>query len=78
MKTTVPSRRSVQRIYFPNVDISGYMVGGQIGCDYQFAPNWVVGIEGAATGGRIGGSTVVPQPAAIPATVQRSRKRPTS
>ena len=49
-----------------NVDISGYMVGGQIGCDYQFAPNWVVGIEGAATGGRIGGSTVVPQPAAIP------------
>ena len=49
-----------------NVDISGYMVGGQIGCDYQFAPNWVVGIEGAATGGRIGGSTVVAQPAAIP------------
>jgi hypothetical protein len=24
------------------------MLGGQIGCDYQFAPTWVVGIEGAA------------------------------
>ena len=25
----------------------GVAVGGQIGCDYQFAPTWVVGIEGA-------------------------------
>ncbi len=25
------------------------MIGGQIGCDYQFAPAWVVGIEGAAS-----------------------------
>jgi outer membrane immunogenic protein len=48
------------------VNISGYMVGGQIGCDYQFASNWVVGIEGAATGGRIGGSAAVVQPLAIP------------
>jgi outer membrane immunogenic protein len=40
-----------------SVDVSGYMVGGQIGCDYQFAPTWVVGIEGAATGGNISKTT---------------------
>ena len=34
-----------------NLNINGYMLGGQIGCDYQFASNWVVGIEGAAVGG---------------------------
>ena len=26
-------------------------VGAQIGCDYQFASTWVVGVEGAAAGG---------------------------
>jgi outer membrane immunogenic protein len=25
---------------------SGTLGGGQIGCNYQFAPNWVIGIEG--------------------------------
>ena len=43
-------------------DISGYTLGAQIGCDYQFAPNqfapnWVLGIEGGAAGGNIGGTT---------------------
>jgi hypothetical protein len=42
--------------------ISGYMLGGQIGCDYQFSPHWVAGIEGAATGGNIHGSTGVATP----------------
>ena len=45
-----------------NLNISGYMLGGQIGCDYQFWSNWVAGIEGAASGGRIGGSTGVATP----------------
>jgi outer membrane immunogenic protein len=27
-------------------DSSGFVGGGQIGCDYQFAPAWVVGAEG--------------------------------
>ena len=27
-------------------DTSGFVAGGQIGCDYQFAPGWVVGAEG--------------------------------
>lgn len=40
-----------------NLDVSGYMLGGQFGCDYQFAPTWVVGIEGAATGGNISKTT---------------------
>src|SRR5881227_1548146 len=25
---------------------SGVLGGGQVGCNYQFAPNWVIGIEG--------------------------------
>jgi outer membrane immunogenic protein len=29
---------------------SGVVGGGQIGCDYQFAPAWVVGVEGRAAG----------------------------
>jgi outer membrane immunogenic protein len=32
---------------------SGAVIGGQVGCDYQFAPSWVVGIEGAASGATI-------------------------
>jgi len=49
-----------------NLNISGYLLGGQFGCDYQFAPNWVAGIEGAAAGGNIGGSIGVAQPFGIP------------
>jgi outer membrane immunogenic protein len=45
-----------------NLDVSGYMLGGQIGCDYQFASNWVLGIEGAASGGDIGGKTTFATP----------------
>src|SRR3974390_130022 len=48
-----------------NQNVSGYMLGGQIGCDYQFAPSWVAGIEGAATGGNIHGSTAVATPALL-------------
>ncbi len=49
-----------------NLDTGGYMLGGQIGCDYQFASNWVIGIEGAAWGGNIGGLSAVTLPGAIP------------
>jgi len=49
-----------------NINISGYMLGGQIGCDYQFASNWILGIEGAVSGGNIGGSTVIAVPAVAP------------
>jgi outer membrane immunogenic protein len=42
---------------------SGAVFGGQIGCDYQFASNWVIGVEGAATGSNMTGSTTVGLPA---------------
>jgi opacity protein-like surface antigen len=45
-----------------NLNTSGYMIGGQFGCDYQFAPSWVVGIEGAVTGGSIHAQTTIAQP----------------
>jgi outer membrane immunogenic protein len=56
---TVGTVSAVTGFTSANLDVSGYMLGGQIGCDYQFSSNWVVGIEGAASGGNIGGSTTV-------------------
>jgi outer membrane immunogenic protein len=37
---------------------SGFAGGGQIGCDYQFAPNWVFGIQGMIDGADISRSRV--------------------
>ena len=34
--------------------------GGQIGCDYQFAGNWVVGVQAMADAGNLRSSHVVP------------------
>ncbi len=45
-----------------SLDIDGYLLGGQVGCDYQFASDWVLGVEGYAAGGRIGGNALVPVP----------------
>jgi len=33
----------------PVANVRGGLAGGQLGCDYQFSPNWVVGIEGAGS-----------------------------
>jgi outer membrane immunogenic protein len=44
-------------------NISGYMLGGQIGCDYQFLSDWVLGVEGYAVGGKIRGNTAFTAPA---------------
>lgn len=52
-----------------NASTNGYTLGGQIGCDYQFAPNWVLGIEGAIAGGNIGSSTSFGVPAVVPGDV---------
>jgi outer membrane immunogenic protein len=46
----------------------GAVIGAQIGCDYQFAPSWVVGIEGAASGSTMKGSTIVGLPLGNPDT----------
>ena len=56
-----------------NTNMSGFLLGGQIGCDYQFAPNWVAGIEGAAAG-EISEAPAGSQRPAFPATAQPSLK----
>lgn len=35
---------------FASSNDAGFIGGGQVGADYQFAPNWVVGIEGQFSG----------------------------
>src|SRR5215471_2192166 len=40
------------------VSSSGLLVGGQMGCDYQFGPSpWVLGLEGAVSGMNLRGNT---------------------
>jgi len=41
---------------------SGFAYGGQVGCDYQFNQNWVVGIRGMWDGTTARGSVGVPIP----------------
>ncbi len=36
-------------------DTNGILGGGQVGCNYQFAPNWVVGVEGDGSAADIKG-----------------------
>lgn len=50
---------------YASAKTSGYMLGGQIGCDYQFASNLVVGIEGSASGGNITGKSTFGLPGII-------------
>jgi outer membrane immunogenic protein len=38
-----------------NIDTSGGIFGGQLGCDYQFWGAWVIGIQGSASGADING-----------------------
>jgi outer membrane immunogenic protein len=42
-----------------SVDPKGLIVGGQAGCDYQFAPSWVVGVGGSVSGSTMKDSTNV-------------------
>jgi outer membrane immunogenic protein len=51
-------------------DVSGFLGGGQIGCNYQFASNWVVGIEGEGLGAGIDGSVTDPFRAGEPLRVK--------
>jgi outer membrane immunogenic protein len=41
-------------------DGSDFVGGGQIGCDYQFANNWVIGVQGMYDYARIDSSHVLP------------------
>jgi opacity protein-like surface antigen len=49
-----------------SVSPTGIVVGGQFGCDYQFAPSWVAGIEFAASGSTMKASTSVALPLGDP------------
>ncbi len=53
---------------------SGVVGGGQVGCDYQFASNWVVGIQGMFDGADVHGSHFAPFAYAIDNTEAFSNK----
>jgi opacity protein-like surface antigen len=48
---------------------TGAVIGGEIGCDYQFSSNVVIGIEGTASGTTMRGSALVGLPAGLPGNV---------
>jgi outer membrane immunogenic protein len=48
------------------VNQNGAVVGGQIGCDYQFPSSFVLGVEGAVSGGTMKGSRAVALPDSPP------------
>jgi outer membrane immunogenic protein len=54
---------------------SGGVVGGQVGCNYQTAPNWVIGIEGEAWWSGMRGSFTAPEDGADPGTFSRFESR---
>jgi outer membrane immunogenic protein len=47
-------------------DPSGWLLGGQIGCDYQFASHWVVGVEAAASATTLKGGSALALPLGNP------------
>lgn len=51
-----------------SVSPDGVVIGGQLGCDYQFASSWVIGMEGAASGARMVASTTLGLPLGAPDT----------
>jgi opacity protein-like surface antigen len=59
-----------------NLRPNGYLVGGQFGCDYQpLGANWVVGFEGAVSGGKIDSTGIVGLPLGDPGDVASVRAR---
>jgi len=48
-----------------HVSPGGAVVGGQLGCDLQFAPHWVAGIEGTGSGATLKGTTAVGLPGGL-------------
>jgi outer membrane immunogenic protein len=54
---------------------NGGVVGGQVGCNYQWANNWVVGVEGEAWWSGMKGSSTAPEDGADPGTFSRFESR---
>lgn len=42
-------------------DTGGFLPGGQLGCDYQFSGNWVVGVRGSLSAFTLKGQTTLPE-----------------
>lgn len=49
-----------------NLPSTGFIGGGQIGCDYQFDARWVLGAAGEFAGSTLNGSSSMPLPAGFP------------
>ena len=49
-----------------NISSTGFIGGGQIGCDYQFDGRWLLGAAGDFAGSTLGGSSTVSLPAGLP------------
>jgi outer membrane immunogenic protein len=58
-----------------NHNTGGGVFGGQIGCNYQFAPNWLVGVEGEVWWSGMKGSFTAPEDFADPGTFSRFESR---
>lgn len=58
-----------------NHNTSGAVAGGQIGCNYQFAPHWLVGVEGEVWWSGIKGGFTAPEDFADPGTFSRFESR---
>jgi outer membrane immunogenic protein len=56
-RTPIPGAMALDR---GSYTADGWAYGGQIGCDYQFNNNWVVGIRGMWDGAHIRGSHALP------------------
>jgi outer membrane immunogenic protein len=54
---------------------SGGVIGGQVGCNAQWAPNWLVGIEGEFFGTGMKGGFTAPEDFADPGTFSRFESR---
>jgi outer membrane immunogenic protein len=49
-----------------STNVAGWLFGGQVGCDHQFASHWVVGLEGTLTASTVRGDTRVALPLGNP------------
>jgi outer membrane immunogenic protein len=54
---------------------NGGVVGGQVGCNYQWANNWVVGVEGELWWSGMKGGFTAPEDGADPGTFSRFESR---
>jgi outer membrane immunogenic protein len=50
----------------PSNTLQGGLGGGTLGCNYQFAKSWVLGVEGDGSWGSITGSSILPSPPFFP------------